>query len=62
MKLIDPLRHRQLFIEDHAIGEATNLRRILYQLTKYGSILCADRDRGEQYVQSTSSAQLNIEL
>ena len=57
MKLIDPLSHRQLFIEDHAIGEATNLRRILYQLTKYGPVLCADRNRGEQYVQSTSSSQ-----
>ena len=57
MKHIDPLRDRQLLIEDHAIGEATNLRRILYQLTKYGSVLCADRNRGEQYVQSTSSAQ-----
>ena len=57
MKHIDPLSHRQVFIEDHAIGEAINLRRILYQLTKYGSVLCADRNRGEQYVQSTSSAQ-----
>jgi len=61
LKLIDPLRHRQLFLDDHAIGEAVNLRRILHQPTKYGPVLRPDRDRGEKYVQSTSSPQWNPE-
>ena len=61
MKLIDPLRHRQLFLDDHAIGEAINLRRTLHQPTKYGPVLRPDRDRGEKYVQSTSSPQWNPE-
>ena len=43
MKFIDPLRHRQLFLDDHAIGEAINLRRTLHQPTKYGPVLRPDR-------------------
>ena len=57
VKLIDPLRHRQLFLDDHAIEETTGPRRTLHQPTRHGPVLRPDCDRGEKYVQSTSTPQ-----
>ena len=61
VEVIDPLRHRQLFLDDHAIEDTTGLRRTLHQPTRHGPVLCPDRDRGEEYVQSTSTPQWNPE-
>lgn len=58
---IDPIRHRQLFLDDGAIEGMTSLRRVLHQPARSGPVIRPDRSQGERAVQSSSVPQWNSE-
>jgi len=59
--LIHPERHKQLFLDDHAIESTTGLTRRLHQPEKQGAVLRPDVSVGQTAVQSRSSPQWNSE-
>ena len=60
--MIDPQRHRQLFLDDGAVESMSGLRRILHQPINSTPVIIPDRSRGERAVQSASVPQWNPEI
>ncbi len=60
--MIDPQRHRQLFLDDGAVESMSGLRRILHQPINSTPVIIPDRSRGELAVQSASVPQWNPEI
>ena len=58
---IDPKKHRQLFLDDHALEETIGTYRTLHQPEKVGPVVRPDRARGETGLQSRISPQWNSE-
>ena len=56
---IDPTRHKQLFLDDHAVEHMEGVERVLHQPEKQGPVLRADVDRGQNEVQSRNAPQWN---
>ena len=54
---IDPYEHKQLFLDDYAIEETSNVRRTLHQPDRLGPILKPDVTRGQTALQSKSVPQ-----
>ena len=61
MNEIDPLRYRQLFLDDGAVESMSGLRRVLHQPAGRRPVLIPDRSRGERAVQSSSVPQFHPE-
>ena len=59
---LDPYLHRQLFLDDHAIGESSGVRRVLHQPERLGAILKPDVSRGQMALQSKSPPWWNPDL
>jgi len=57
--MIEPARHKQLFLDNGAIESMSGVKRVLHQPTKHGPVLTADRSQGETSVQSRSVPQWN---
>ena len=60
--MIDPRRHRQLFLDDGAVESMSGLRRILHQPINSTPVIIPARSRGERAVQSASVPQWNPEI
>jgi hypothetical protein len=60
-ELIDPQRHRQLFLDDGAIDSMSGLNRVLHQPVNNTPVLVPERSRGERAVQSGCVPQWNPE-
>jgi len=60
--MIDPQRHRQLFLDDGAVESMSGLRRVLHQPINSTPVIIPDRSRGERAVQSASVPQWNPEI
>ena len=56
---IHPERHKQLFLDDHAVESAAGVTRTLHQPEKQGAVLRGDVSAGQTGVQSRSSPQWN---
>ena len=54
---IHPERHKQLFLDDHAVESAAGVTRTLHQPEKQGAVLRGDVSAGKTGVQSRSSPQ-----
>ena len=56
---IHPERHKQLFLDDHAVESMDGVTRTLHQPEKQGAVLRGDVSAGQTGVQSRSSPQWN---
>lgn len=61
LSLIDPLKHRQLFLDDYAIEKMERVKRTPHQPRKCGPAIRPDRSRGQTALQSRSVPQWNSE-
>ena len=59
--MIEPNRHKQLFLDDGAIESASGVARALHRPKKHGVVLGPDHSRGQTYVQTRSAPQWNPE-
>ena len=59
--LLQPARHKQLFLDDHTVHAMSGVTRRLHQPVKHGPVLRPDRSRGQSALQSRSSPQWNSE-
>ena len=59
--MIEPARHKQLFLDDGAIESMSGVERVLHRPKKHGVAIGADRSRGQAYVQTRSAPQWNPE-
>lgn len=59
--MIDPIRHKQLFLDDSAIEEMSGVKRQLHQPVDHQPVLRPDRSQGQVAVQSRSAPQWNSE-
>ena len=57
--LIDPKKHRQLFLDDYAIEEKLGVKQTVHRPRKCGPIIRPDRSRGQTALQSRSAPQWN---
>ena len=60
-QLIDPKKHRQLFLDDHVVWRTHGIRRSLHQPERCGPVIRPNRSRGETGVQTLSTPQWNSE-
>ena len=58
---IDPISHKQLFLDDHAVESMEGVKRVLHQPEKQGPVLRADVQGGQNAVQSRNAPQWNSE-
>ncbi len=58
---IDPVRHKQLFLDDHAVESMSGVKRTLHRPDKPGPVLRPDRSLGQTALQSRSVPQWNSE-
>ncbi len=59
--LIEPKKHRQLFLDDHVVWRTHGIQRSLHQPERCGPVIRADQYRGETNVASLSVPQWNSE-
>ena len=59
--LINPVRHRQLFLDDHAVEKTYGVKRALHQPQKDQPVLMPDRSLDQVLVQSIDEPQWNSE-
>jgi hypothetical protein len=59
--MIEPDRHKQLFLDDGAIESMSGVERVLHRPKKHGIALAPDRSRGQTSVQTRSAPQWNPE-
>ena len=59
--LIDPKKHRQLFLDDYAVEEKIGVKQTVHRPRKCGPIIRPDRSRGQTALQSRSAPQWNSE-
>ncbi len=60
--MIEPARHKQLFLDDGAIESMSGVQRVLHQPTRHGIALGPDHSLGQTYVQTRSVPQWNPDL
>ena len=61
LSLIDPKKHRQLFLDDYAVEKKIGVKQTLNPPTKCGPVLKPNRSIGETSIQSRSAPQWNPE-
>ena len=61
LKLIDPGKHRQLFLDDFSIEQIMRVKRTVHPPKKMGPVLRPNRSLGETSIQSLSLPQWNSE-
>ena len=59
--MIEPDRHKQLFLDDGAIESMSGVERVLHRPKKHGIVLAPDLSRGQTSVQTRSAPQWNPE-
>ena len=59
--MIDPIKHKQLFLDDHAVQDINGLGRILHQPDKQEPVIRPDKSRDQSIVQSESPPLWNPE-
>jgi len=59
--IIYPARHKQLFLDDHAIESTSGVKRTLHPPQKCGPVLRPDPERGQTALQTRSAPQWNSE-
>ena len=57
--LIDPKKHRQLFLDDYAIEHMIGVKRSLHQPEKSCPVIRPDQSLGESSIQTRSAPQWN---
>ena len=53
--LIDPKKHRQLFLDDHAVEGKIGVKQTVHRPRRCGPIIRPDRSRGQTALQSRSA-------
>ncbi len=61
LSLIDPKKHRQLFLDDYAVEKKIGVKQTLQPPKKCGPVLKPNRSIGETSIQSRSAPQWNPE-
>ena len=61
LSLIDPKKHRQLFLDDYAVEKMIGVKQTLHPPKKCGPVLKPNRSIGETGIQSRSAPQWNPE-
>lgn len=57
--LIDPKKHRQLFLDDYAVEKKIGVKQTLHPPQKVGPVIRPDQSLGETAIQSRSVPQWN---
>ena len=61
LSMIDPALHKQLFLDDGAVAQMTDVTRVLHSPEKCGPVLRPDRSREQIALQSRSVPQWSSE-